>query len=189
MTEFQKLLALRIGGISGLISGLALTTVGGLYVTEAVVDGKSMGLLRWLTLIVGLFNIGASVAILFLVAQLRKSGPRTEQSFSHLGVSIMSKTTSYLPAASCGMAIGALALALLSWAMNVERLQPGLALICLVLTIASLVSAIVGIIVFRRGPRRLAVTAWIGLFLNGFPILYWGFWLGIILNNSGANPF
>ena len=71
----------------------------------------------------------------------------------------MSKTTDYFSAASC------------------------------VLAIASLVLAIIGIVVLRRGPLRQAVTAWIGLVLCGLPMAYWGSILWIFLNMTSANPF
>ena len=74
----------------------------------------------------------------------------------------MSKITRYFPVASCVMAIAALSLALSAGAFD-QRLQAALSLTGLALTIASLVLAIIGIVVFRRGPLRLAVTSWIGL--------------------------
>ena len=100
----------------------------------------------------------------------------------------MSKITDHFPAASCVMAIVALPLALSAGAFD-QRLQAALSLTGLALTIASLVLAIIGIVVFRRGPLRQAVTAWIGLLLCGLPIAYWGFILWIFLNMSSANPF
>jgi hypothetical protein len=42
--------------------------------------------------------------------------------------------------------------------VQIEWLNPAMALTGVTLTVASFVSAIAGIIVFRRGPRRLAVT-------------------------------
>ncbi len=68
-------------------------------------------------------------------------------------------------------------------------MEAALSLTGIALTIASLVLAIIGIVEFRRGPMRQAVTAWIGLLLCGLPLAYWGFILWIILNMTSANPF
>ena len=73
MTSSQTRLALKIAGVCCLISGLLLTTVGGLYVMETVLAGTNMRLMQWVTLIVGLFNTCAAVAILLLAARHRKS--------------------------------------------------------------------------------------------------------------------
>ena len=97
--------------------------------------------------------------------------------------------TSRLPAASCLMAVGALALALACWTVGTEVRNPALALTSLALTIASLASAIVGIIAFRHGPRRLALTAWIGLLLCGLPLTFWGLMLWVILSIKAGHPF
>ena len=73
----------------------------------------------------------------------------------------MSKITPYFPAASCVMAIVALPLALSAGALE-PRMQAAASSIGIVLTLASLVLAIICIVMFRRGPLRHAVTAWIG---------------------------
>jgi hypothetical protein len=100
----------------------------------------------------------------------------------------MSRIAHYFPAVSCVLAIAALPLALSAGTFS-QVLQATLSLTGVALTISSLVLAISGIVVFRRGPRRQAVTAWIGLLLCGLPIAYWGFILYVILNMSSANPF
>jgi hypothetical protein len=96
---------------------------------------------------------------------------------------------SHLPAASCLTAIAALALALACWAVQVDWLNPAMAVTSLALTITSFVSAVVGIVVFRRGPRRLTVTAWIGLLLCGLPITFWGLMLWILVSIEAGHPF
>lgn len=78
MTDTQKRLVLKIAGICCLISGLALMTVGGIYVMESVLNGKNMGFLRWTILAVGFFNTAAAVVILRIVARVRKSSTDTE---------------------------------------------------------------------------------------------------------------
>jgi hypothetical protein len=54
----------------------------------------------------------------------------------------MSKT--YLQAASCLTAIAALTLGLVCWAVQIEWLNPAMAMTSLALTLASFVSAIAG---------------------------------------------
>jgi hypothetical protein len=100
----------------------------------------------------------------------------------------MSKT-SHLPAASCLTAIAALTLALACWVVQIELLNPAMAVTSLVLTFVSLVSGIVGIVIFRRGPRRPVIMSAIGLLLCGLPMAFWGLMLWILLSIQAGHPF
>lgn len=100
----------------------------------------------------------------------------------------MSDLNSRLPAASCVAAVFALILALACWAVQVEWLNPIMALTSAVLTIAGFAMAIVGIVAFRHGPRRLAVTAWIGLLLCVMPLAFWALMLWILVSIEAGHP-
>src|SRR5690349_2204834 len=113
MTSAHQRLLLHFAGIACLISGLALTMVGGLYAMETVLDGKSWGGRQWLTLTVGVVNIIAAIAILLLVSRLANSVACEETMLAHRPGSVYSNKFSWLPVGSCLMALAALAMALL----------------------------------------------------------------------------